>query len=120
MEPSTGLAWVPEVCTLPTAEQPLRVAAFDRLFAGTVLGVERTAPTRLHLDLRPDPQVAGQVAELAAAETSCCSFFTFMLTVAGGSLGLDIDVPTSYVAVLDALAALTSGGEPRAIEAVAD
>ena len=103
MEMSPGPAWVPEACTLPTAEQPLRIAAFDRLFSGVVRGAERTAPTRLHLDLRPDPQVAGRVAELAAAETSCCSFFTFTLTVTGGSLGLDIEVPDSYVSVLDAL-----------------
>ena len=104
MEMSPGPAWVPEACTLPTAEQPLRIAAFDQLFSDVVQGAERTAPTRLHLDLRPDPQVAGRVAELAAAETSCCSFFTFRLTVTGGSLGLDIEVPDSYVSVLDALA----------------
>ncbi len=104
MGTSPGPAWVPEACTLPTAEQPLRIAAFDQLFSGVVRGAERTAPTRLHLELRPDPQVAGRAAELAAAETSCCSFFTFTLTVTGGSLGLDIEVPDSYVSVLDALA----------------
>jgi hypothetical protein len=105
-----GLAWVPEACTLPTAEQPLRIAAFEQLFAGVVCGVERVAPTRLHLDLRPEPQVAGRAAELAAAETSCCSFFTFTLTVADGSLGLDIDVPDAYVRVLDALARRAAAG----------
>ena len=104
MGTSPGPAWVPEACTLPTVEQPLRVAAFDRLFSGVVRGAERTAPTRLHLDLRPDPRAAGRAAELAAAETSCCSFFTFTLTVTSGSLGLDIEVPDSYVSVLDALA----------------
>ena len=104
MGTSPGPAWVPEACTLPTVEQPLRVAAFDQLFSGVVRGAERTAPTRLHLDLRPDPRVAGRAAELAAAETSCCSFFTFTLTVTSGSLGLDIEVPDSYVSVLDALA----------------
>ena len=103
-----GLAWVPEACTLPTAEQPLRIAAFDQLFADVVQGAERTAPTRLHLDLRPDPQVAGRAAELAAAETGCCSFFTFTLTLASGSLGLDIEVPEPYVRVLDALTELVS------------
>ena len=108
MDTSPGPAWVPEACTLPTAEQPLRIAAFDQLFSGVVRGAERTAPTRLHLDLRPDPQVAGRVAELAAAEASCCSFFTFTLTVTDGSLGLDIEVPDSYVSVLDALAGRAS------------
>ncbi len=104
MEMSPGPAWVPEACTLSTTEQPLRIAAFDQLFSGAVRGAERTAPTRLHLDLRPDPRVAGRAAELAAAETSCCSFFTFTITVTGGSLGLDIEVPDSYVSVLDTLA----------------
>jgi hypothetical protein len=106
-----GPVWVPQTCTLPTAEQPPRIAAFDRLFADTVRGIERTTPTRLHLDLRPGPQVAGRAAELAAAETGCCSFFTFTLTVAGGSLGLDIDVPAPYAGVLDALA--ERAGVPR-------
>jgi len=100
----SGPAWVPEACTLPTAEQPLRVAAFDGLFADAVRGVERTAADRLHLELRPEPEVAGRVAELAAAETRCCSFFTFVLTVTGGSAGLDIVVPAAQAAVLDALA----------------
>ena len=27
------MAWVPEACTLPTVEQPVRVAEFDELFA---------------------------------------------------------------------------------------
>lgn len=61
-------------------------------------------PSRLHLDLRPGPQVAARAAELAAAETECCSFFTFTLTAAIGALALDITVPTAHTAVLDALA----------------
>jgi hypothetical protein len=77
----SGLDWVPQACTLPTAERPLRVAAFDKLFAAAV-----------------------RAAELAAAETGCCSFFTFILTVTGGSAGLDIVVPAAQTAVLDALA----------------
>ncbi len=115
----SGLGWVPQACTLPTVEQPLRIAAFDRLFADVVVGTERTAPTRLHLELRPEPQVAGRAAELAAAETGCCSFFTFTLTVAGGSLGLDIDVPGPYVAVLDALTARASASSGVAFSPIA-
>ena len=103
IKPGGSGTWIPQACTLPISEQPLRVAEFDRLFAEVVQGVERTAPTRLHLDLRPDPKIAGRAAELMAAETSCCSFFTFILTVTGGSLGLDVAVPPAHVAVLDAL-----------------
>jgi hypothetical protein len=100
-EPPAG--WAPAACTLPTAERPLRAADFDDLFASTVQGIERQAATRLRLDLRPGPQAAGRVAELAAAETGCCSFFTFTLTVTDGALTLDVAVPPAHAAVLDAL-----------------
>lgn len=55
--------------------------------------------------LRPDPRTAGRVAELAVAETGCCSFFTFTLTAAGGELGLEISVSGRHTEVLNALAA---------------
>lgn len=93
----------PESCTLPTAERPLRMADFGGFFAETVRGVDRTAPTRLRLDLAPSPQAAARAAELAAAESSCCSFFTFTLTVTDRDLTLEIAVPTQHAAVLDAL-----------------
>jgi hypothetical protein len=96
-------AWAPSACTLPTAERPLRAAEFDELFGGAVLAADRPEARHLRLQLRPDALVAGRAAELAAAETACCSFFTFTLTVANDSLLLDITVPDSQIAVLDAL-----------------
>jgi hypothetical protein len=97
----------PESCTLPTAERPPRVADFGGFFAGAVRGVDRPAPTRLRLDLTPGPQTAARAAELAAAEASCCSFFTFTLTVTDRDLSLEIAVPTEQAAVLDAFMPLT-------------
>jgi hypothetical protein len=94
---------VPQACTLPAAQRPLRQAEFDALF-GAVRGVERAGPTRLRLDLQARPQVAARAAELAAAETQCCSFFTFVLTVADGRLALEISVPPPQAGLLDALA----------------
>jgi hypothetical protein len=94
----------PESCTLPTAARPLRAAEFDGFLAAAVRGVDRTAPTRLRLDLAPGPQAAARAAELAAAESGCCSFFTFTLTVTGGALTLDVAVPDPHVPLLDALA----------------
>ncbi|MBB6551859.1 hypothetical protein [Nonomuraea rubra] len=39
------MTWVgPSACTLPTVEQPLRVAEFDALFAGAVQGVAPPGP----------------------------------------------------------------------------
>jgi hypothetical protein len=87
---------------LPASERPRRAAAFDGLFAGAVRGIERAGPTRLRLDLQPGPQAAARAAELAAAETSCCSFFT--ITVAADRLVLDITVPAPNTGTLDLLA----------------
>jgi hypothetical protein len=107
MEPSkidpTG-TWAPAACTLPAAERPQRAAGFDALFAGAVRGIERAGPTRLRLELQPSPQAAARAAELAAAETRCCSFFTFTLTAAAGRLVLDITVPAPHTGTLDLLA----------------
>ncbi|MGW3610442.1 hypothetical protein ACWD6N_11205 [Micromonospora sp. NPDC005163] len=51
--------WVPQACTLPTVERPLRLAEFDELFASAVVGVERVDRLRVRLELRPEPTVAG-------------------------------------------------------------
>ncbi|TYK50990.1 hypothetical protein [Actinomadura decatromicini] len=109
--------WVPGACTLPTVERPLRVAEFDALFAEAVTAVEAAGPGRVRLVLRPDPEVAGRAAELAARETGCCSFFTFTLTAAGGALVLQAGADERHTEVLDALAARAgelsaSGGRP--------
>jgi hypothetical protein len=92
-------------CTLPTAEQPLRVAEFDSLFAHAVRGVRRSKPTHLSLDLEPTAEVAAQAAGLFVRETACCSFFTFTMTATAGALQLEIAVPANRVGVLDALVA---------------
>jgi hypothetical protein len=101
---STAGSWALDACTLPIAERPLRAADFDAVFAAAVRGLDRVGPTRLRLDLEPSPQAAARTAELAAAETGCCSFFTFVLTVTGGALTLDITVPQRYAPMLAALA----------------
>ncbi|MFI0451859.1 hypothetical protein [Actinomadura sp. 6N118] len=96
-----NLGWVPSACTLPTAQQPLRVAEFDAFFAGAVQGVTRIDRTRLSWDLEFSPEVAAQAAGLAARENGCCSFFTF--TVADGVMTLAAQVPDAHAEVLDAL-----------------
>jgi hypothetical protein len=107
-------AWVPvAACTLPTADQPLRVAEFDDLFATALRATERgNDPARARLLLAGGDDLADRVQQLADAETACCSFFTFTLTeLTGESLGaaegavlaLDIEVPVTRVDVLAAL-----------------
>jgi hypothetical protein len=96
--------WVPEACTLPTVEQPLRLAEFDSLFADAVRSVDRVDPLRVRLELGPDPDVAARAAHLVVRETQCCSFFTFTLSATGGQVLLEVAVPVGRGDVLDALA----------------
>ena len=97
--------WVPDACTLPTIEQPLRRAEFDALFAEHVIGVSHDSPQRVRLQLRADPDAAARAAGLAVKETGCCSFFNFDLAIADGTVSLDVSAPPAHTAVLAALAA---------------
>lgn len=94
---------VPAVCTLPTPEQPLRLAEFDALFASDVTGVQRVMDDTALLTLRPQAAVAARAADLAVRETECCSFFEFAVTATGGHLVMQIRTPPSQIAVLDAV-----------------
>ncbi|WP_427893672.1 hypothetical protein ACQHIV_11975 [Kribbella sp. GL6] len=87
---------VPEACTLPTAEQPLRIAEFSELFANHLQRAERLDSRTLDLTL--DPDAHDTTADLIARESECCSFFTFTLT---GATTLRITVPPTHAAVLD-------------------
>jgi hypothetical protein len=97
-------SWAPADCTLPTAERPMRAAEFSDMFSRDVLTVDRPEASRLRLGLRLGRETASRAAALTAAETQCCSFFTFTLTVANDSLFLDVGVPESRTEILDALA----------------
>ena len=108
--------WAPvDACTLPTADQPLRVAEFDDLFATALRAIERPdAAGRARLVLAGGDDLAERVQRLADAETACCSFFTFTLTLRPLAtdkvdaadrtmLALDIEVPVARADVLVAL-----------------
>ena len=91
-------------CTLTSAGQLVRVAEFDQLFAEMAVRAEQPGPAQLRLELRRDPAAARRAAELALAETACCSFFTFTLTAAADRLVLEIAVPDTHQPALTALA----------------
>jgi len=100
MTDETG--WVPDACTLPTAEQPLRRAEFDALFATAVERGDRISATHLRLTMAASEAA---VRDLAARENGCCAFFTFTIGVPRPDrVQLDVEVPAAYTGVLDALA----------------
>jgi len=94
---------VPDACTLPTAERPLRLAEFDRLFPYASAAVERRGPQTARISFPPQPEIAAQAADLVVRETRCCSFFTFALTATGGALHLEITVPEGHTSVLESV-----------------
>ena len=109
-------AGIPDACTLPTAERPMRLAEFDDVFA-RVVGIDRPSPRHARLRLAGPDDLAEQVRDLAARETECCSFFTFTVTPAapgaGGEPGevmFEIEVPEEYTAVLDGMVERAGAG----------
>lgn len=102
MDETDGV-WVPQACTLPTEERPLRVAEFDDLFAVALRRQTRLSPTRLRWELAGVGEDV--VRDLAARESACCAFFTFDVSAGRDGVRVEVTVPPAYVAVLDALAA---------------
>jgi hypothetical protein len=98
------MTWVPASCTLPTAEQPVRVAEFDDLLATAVAPAERMSSTGLRVHLPAGDEVVATVRELVARETGCCSFFAFEVRPSSTETELEVQVPESQTAVLDAMA----------------
>jgi len=112
----TNLDWVaPDACTLPTTDQPLRVAEFDSLFARTFVCTTSLSSTQARLELTgPDSAaLAGRVGDLAARETACCSFFAFEVFVAdANTVVLEVRVPLARADVLTALVRRAESTKP--------
>ncbi|MFE9642660.1 hypothetical protein ACFYO0_00565 [Streptomyces sp. NPDC006365] len=110
----SDLAWVPQSCTLPTEERPLRVAEWDALFSERLTSLSRPQPLHLRFDLAGGGGVEDRVRDLVEREGGCCSFFTFTTTPGEDLIRLDISADQEHEAVLDALAARTAAaGEQR-------
>jgi hypothetical protein len=105
----TDLEWVPQSCTLPTEEQPLRIAEWDALFSEHLTALSRPAAQRVRLELSAASGGEDRVRDLAGRESGCCSFFTFDLTDDDGAVRLDIAVNSVHQPVLDALAERAAG-----------
>lgn len=79
----------PAACTLPPAARPGRLGEWQRLL-GQAHGGGRVDGGLAFLLA---PALAGQLAELAAAEQECCPFFEFTLQLAGGELRFELRAP---------------------------
>ncbi|MEU1506841.1 hypothetical protein [Kitasatospora sp. NPDC005748] len=111
----TELSWVPTSCTLPTEQQPLRVAEWDGLFTDHLTAVTRPDRLRLHLLLDAAEGTDEKVRDLADRESGCCSFFTFTVTPAtDGEVHLEVEVDPAHEKVLAALheRITATGGRP--------
>jgi hypothetical protein len=110
----TDLDRVSDVCTLPVADQPLRLAEFQALWKAAVRPAERLAPLHLRVTVPGGEDVAAAVRDLAERETRCCSFFTFSVsTPQPGAVVLDIEVLADHREVLDSLEAHASAARSR-------
>jgi len=96
---------IPDACTLPTAERPIRLAEFDELLSGSVRSAERDSSTHLTLRLHGDTDLEAVTRDLAAREAECCSFFEFTIAPDGGDVVLGIAVPPRHSSILDSLQA---------------
>ncbi|MDQ4038990.1 MAG: hypothetical protein M3313_11745 [Actinomycetota bacterium] len=97
---------VPDACTLPTAEQPLRQEEFTSLCRTALRGQERLSARHLRLMLAGADDLEATVRDLAGRESECCSFFVFTVTRTADAVLLDIEVPDAQVNVLDGLSEL--------------
>lgn len=101
---ATDATWV-QACTLPTVDQPARLAEFDALFISALREVRREEPGWLRLRLHGGAEVEAEARDLAAREAECCSFFGFTVSRAGDEVLVDVRVPADKEVVLDGLAA---------------
>jgi DNA-binding transcriptional MerR regulator len=94
-------ATVAIACSLTGAEQGSRLAAWDAVLTH-VTGREAVAGG-LVLRFPPTPGLAGELAELAAAEQACCSFFSFRLVLDGDGPVLEVRAPADAADVVASL-----------------
>lgn len=79
----------------------MREREFENLFASSLTGAVRTSHTGAELTLTLES--IPQARDLAARETSCCSFFSFEIREENRKAVMSITVPSAHTAVLDAL-----------------
>lgn len=104
----TEKVWAPEACTLPTVEQPLRVAEFDELFATALREQRRVSESTVQWWF--DPGAEALARDLTAREAACCTFFSFSFSGDREDLVVEVRVPPEHARVLAALASRAAAG----------
>jgi MerR family transcriptional regulator, copper efflux regulator len=87
---------MPIACTLTGGDQADRIEHWRRLLTNALGHTPLDGGIRIGLPTA----LAGEVAELAAAEQQCCAFFDFTLRLAGGELNLEVRAPASAAPLL--------------------
>jgi hypothetical protein len=87
--------------------RPLRLVEFDDLFVSSLTRLT-TVEGEVRMTLRGDTGLYDRVRDLATRESTCCSFFTFIVDGTETVVDLSIRVPPARRDILDALAARAS------------
>ncbi|HWI02750.1 MAG TPA: MerR family transcriptional regulator [Acidimicrobiales bacterium] len=91
-----GCVRQPAGCTLDPEELPGRIREWRQLDAHVTARTQIEGGLRLRLDAATP---LGDLAELVAAEQSCCGFFAFALTVDSDGRALEVRGPAEAVAL---------------------
>jgi hypothetical protein len=99
----------PIACTLSSAEMPQRAADIRALGRDALLAVERFERRAL-LRFRPDRATRARVEQIVAAESECCGFMDFELSVTDAAIVLEVAAPPGGESAVHLLADLFAAG----------
>jgi MerR family transcriptional regulator, copper efflux regulator len=103
---------VPIACTLTAADLAGQARRWERLIAQAMTARAETADG---LRLRFRPQAEAELLALAAAETRCCPWASWIVTPGAGEVTLDVRAAAEGVAVVrEMFRAVPSGGHGSA------
>jgi hypothetical protein len=102
---------LPVACTLGPADGPARLLRWQRLH-DTAAPVARLHDGQLEVRYQPGPGVREELADLAAAEQTCCSFVAWSVTEVHGHPILRVTAPAGAAEAVTPIAALFGASPP--------
>jgi len=100
MDDTSDRTTVPIACTLDVSELPGRLTEWRHLADHVVDRADIDQGIRVRFDRSVS---AADVADLAAREQGCCSFFTFTIHIAADGTTLDVTAPADARELVRAL-----------------